>query len=141
MRAYFDTSALVPLLIEESATPLCTDAWNEAEVILSSAMTYVEVHAALAQAVRTGRIDTSAHSRGLQEFEVVWEDMSRIAVTNDVIVRAATMASSHTLRGYDAVHCATALAAASDDFVAVSGDQDLLRAWSALGIATIDTAR
>jgi len=38
------------------------------------------------------------------------------------------------------VHRATALAVAADDFVAVTGDQDLLRAWRALGLATVDTA-
>jgi len=48
------------------------------------------------------------------------------------------LGAGHALRGYDAVHCATALAVASEDFVAIAGDHDLLRAWSELGIATID---
>jgi hypothetical protein len=32
------------------------------------------------------------------------------------------------------------LAAASHDFVAITEDRDLLRAWSELGVATVDAA-
>ena len=53
---------------------------------------------------------------------------------------ATREACTQGLRGGDAVHRATALAVAADDFVAVTGDQDLLRAWRALGLATVDTA-
>lgn len=58
---------------------------------------------------------------------------------NDALLRSAALPSaSHSLRGYDAVHCATALAVASDDYVTVAGDRDLLRARSHLGVATVD---
>jgi uncharacterized protein len=138
--AYFDTSAIVPLLIGEPSSPLCANAWNDARIVMSSAVTYVEVHAALACAMRQGRIDATSHREALNLFAVLWEDVVHIPVDDAVIRHAALLSAPHALRGYDAVHCATALAAASDDFVALSGDRDLLQAWSALGIATINTA-
>lgn len=140
MPTYFDTSALVPLLIDEPSTASCTSAWNDATLVLSSSITYAEVHAALARAARQRRISLAKHRRALEDFETMWEDMLHIPVSDEVIRHAALLAARHALRGYDAVHCATALAVASDDFIAISGDRDLLRAWSELGIATIDIA-
>jgi len=138
--SFFDASAIVPLLIDEPSTARCTAAWDEAPYVVSSAIAFVEVHAALAQARRQGRLDDISHRRAIADFDPIWEDMVQVPVDGAVIRHAATLSASHALRGYDAVHCATALAVASDDFVAVSGDRDLLRAWSDLGIATIDTA-
>ena len=67
--------------------------------------------------------------------------MATIAMSEHVIEHAATPSADHALGGYDALHCAAALAAASDDFVAVAGDRDLLRTWSELGVATVDITR
>jgi predicted nucleic acid-binding protein len=136
---YFDSSALVPLVIAEPATPSCTRLWDDADVIVSSSLAYVEVHAALAQAMRQRRIDERGWRAAVRAFEARWEDVVRASPHDSIIALAATLAASHGLRGYDAVHCATAVAAASDDFVAVSGDRDLLRAWSELGLVTVDT--
>lgn len=139
--AYFDTSALVPLLISEPSTRPCARAWDNASTVTTTEIAYVEVHAALAQAARHGRLDAAEHREALASFETIWEDIARIPVDSLVIGHAATLAATQALRGYDAVHCATALAVASDDFVAVAGDRRLLEAWRELGVATIDTAR
>jgi len=139
--AYFDTSALVPLLIDEPSSASCRRAWNDESVVTSSSLAYVEVHAALAQATRMDRLSTDEHRRAVQAFEVLWGDVAQIAPGAAVLRSAAVVTASHALRGYDAVHCASALAAASDDFVAVAGDHALLRAWSDLGIPVVDTRR
>jgi uncharacterized protein len=52
---------------------------------------------------------------------------------------SSAAAHRHGLRGYDAVHCAAALAVTEDDVVAASGDRDLLAAWRADGLAVVDT--
>lgn len=137
---YFDTSALVPLAIEESSTEYCNWLWNDADTLVSSTLAYVELHAALAQATRQRRLTDSGRLQSIDTFEARWEDILRIPPSDDLLRIAAQLSAQHALRGYDAVHCATAVAAASNDFVAVSGDRDLLRAWNSLGIATIDTA-
>ncbi len=140
MHAYFDTSAVVPLFVDEPTSDSCRSAWNAADLVATSAMTYVEVHAAFAQAARLGRMTAAQHREAVDEFSKVWDSVVVIGVTDAVIHHGATLAASQSLRGYDAVHCASAVAAASDDFVAVSGDKDLLRAWSELGVPTVDTA-
>lgn len=138
MLAYFDTSALVPLVVDEPATHLCNVKWDAADVIVTSSLAYVEAHSAIAQAVRHGRISGEGHQRALDAFQLRWNDLIHVPPSDSVVRAAADLAARHALRGYDAVHCATALAVASDDFVAISGDRDLLRAWGELGVATID---
>ncbi|OJW01500.1 MAG: hypothetical protein BGO47_13680 [Microbacterium sp. 67-17] len=139
MLAYFDTSALIPLVIHEPATARCRDVWDAAAVIVTSDLAYVEAHAALAQARRLDRLTDASHERALAAFESLWAGVARIAVAPLIIREAAKIARTQALRGYDAVHAASAVATASDDFVAVSGDEALLHAWSELGIATVDS--
>lgn len=140
MLAYFDTSAVVPLIIAEPTTGRCRRLWAEADTIVTCSLTYVEAHAAFAQAMRSGRLTTAEHRVAIRDFEARWNDMVRVA-PNDALIRAAArLCATQTLRGYDAIHAATASAVASDDFVAVAGDRELRRAWSSLGLATADTA-
>jgi predicted nucleic acid-binding protein len=140
VRAYFDSSAFVPLLIDEPSTARCAAAWNSAIEIVSSDVTFVEVHAALATAARSRRLTAQQLQRAIDEFTILWESVTQVGVDDAMIHHAAALTASHRLRGYDALQCATALAAISDDLVAVSGDRDLVRAWHALGLATLDTA-
>jgi uncharacterized protein len=55
-----------------------------------------------------------------------------------VIEAAGSLAASHALRGYDAVHCASAMAVFDIDLVGVAGDRCLLDAWHDLGLRTLD---
>jgi 2-hydroxychromene-2-carboxylate isomerase len=55
------------------------------------------------------------------------------------MLSAADVAARQGLRGYDAVHCAAAAGLRGEDVVAAAGDQQLLAAWSAEGLAVIDT--
>ena len=143
MPLYLDTSAIVPLLIAEPSSERCRTLWQSADVIVSSSLTLVEAHAALARGARNGRLDASGHERAVTGLEALWRDLSAIPPTPEILRAAvsvaASVAATHALRGYDAVQCATALALASDDLIAVSGDRELLRAWSELGVATVST--
>lgn len=138
MLTYFDTSALVPLAIEEPTSDRCRRAWDDADVIITTSLAYVEVHAALSRARRHGRLTDRGHADSLHTFQLRWNDLIHVPPSGTIVRVAADLSSRHSLRGYDAVHCATTLAVASDDFFAISGDRELLRAWGDLGIATID---
>ena len=49
MIVYFDTSAIIPLIIDEASSPLCERFWNDATQAVSSRLLYVEARAALAK--------------------------------------------------------------------------------------------
>ena len=65
MIAYFDTSALVPLFLDEPLTSAAWQLWDEAERSVSSLLVRVEARAALARAVRTGRLEVDDLARAL----------------------------------------------------------------------------
>lgn len=136
---YFDTSALVPLMVAETATDRCTRAWDAVDLVVTTSLACVETRAALAMAMRMGRLTCEEHATALRAFAARWQDAVIVHPADELLHHAGRLALDHRLRGYDAVHCATAVAVASADFVAVSGDRDLLRAWGDLGIHTSDT--
>ncbi|MGO1855419.1 MAG: type II toxin-antitoxin system VapC family toxin [Microbacteriaceae bacterium] len=138
MTAYFDTSALVPLVIEEPSSAVCERAWHAAGTVATSTLAYVETHTALAQARRLDRLTDTQLRRATEAFETVWNQVVSVSPSDDIIRMAATLGAEHALRGYDAVHCATALAAMQVPHFAVSGDRALVSAWSQLGLTTVD---
>ncbi|WP_239657044.1 type II toxin-antitoxin system VapC family toxin [Mycobacterium riyadhense] len=128
----------MPLLIDEPASEACRRFWNDADVVVSSRLLYVETAAALAQARWLGRLTDGDHFQGRRRLDQMWFEMDAIEVDEQVVSRAADLVHRVSLRGYDAVHCASAEQLDDDDVVAASGDQRLLTAWLELGIATYD---
>lgn len=63
--------------------------------------------------------------------------MEYAPVDDDIIRTAGDLAEQHALRGYDAVHLASALALADEELILVSSDRELLDAASTSGIATL----
>jgi predicted nucleic acid-binding protein len=99
----------------------------------------VEAAAALAQALRLGRLRRHDHRTALRLLDQLWAEFDVVEIDSSVVDRAAELAFSAALRGYDAVHCAAAEQVADDDLVLASGDRALLAAGARRGIATADT--
>lgn len=139
MIVYLDTSALVPLLVEEPTTATCQRFWNDADAATTTRLAYVETTAALAQALRQGRLRGDELVELRRQLDEYWVEIDVIEIDEGLIRHSADVAVEHGLRGYDAVHCAAAGRIADPDVVAAGGDQQLLTAWRALGIAVADT--
>ena len=140
MIGYFDTSAFVPLLVTEPGTAFCQRFWESSDAVVTSRLLYVESAAALAQALRLGRIVPRDHQAALDLLDRMWTEFDVVEPDAVVVERAAKLACSEALRGYDAVHCASAEQIDDNDLVLASGDRALLRACARLGIATADTS-
>lgn len=138
MIAYLDTSALVPLLIDEPASPICARLWDDADDVVSVRIAYVEAAAAIAQARRLGRLTRSQQRDAVALLEDKWDQLEIADIDEQLVHGAAALAELHSLRGYDATHCAGAESINDVDVVAASGDRQLLAAWRALGMNTLD---
>jgi uncharacterized protein len=136
---YFDTSALVPLLVMEPSSPFCRLFWDDSDTVVTSRLLYVESAAALAQAERMGRIGAREHLAALRLLDQLWAEFQVVEADELLVSRAAELAKQVALRGYDAVHCASAEQVASDDLVVASGDRRLLIACAEIGLLTADT--
>ena len=139
MIGYFDTSAVVPLVVAEPSSARCGQIWQTCVVRVSSVLVIAEAYAALAMALRLGRLTEKEHTSAARLLDRRIDELDLFLVTREIADSAARLAFAHALRGCDAVHAATALALGSDDFVAVCGDRALLAALAALTISTIDT--
>ncbi|MGH3772463.1 MAG: type II toxin-antitoxin system VapC family toxin [Pseudonocardiaceae bacterium] len=138
MISYFDTSALVPLLIAEPSSGLCQRLWEEADAVVTTRLAYVEAAAALAQALRLARLTEQSYRSAIRILDVLWDEFEVINVDDQIVHRAAQLAYTCALRGYDAVHCASAEQLDDGDVVVATGDQKLLDACRSLGMATAD---
>lgn len=136
MIVYFDTSAIVPIIIEEPSSPAASRLWDEADRVVSSRLVYAECRAALALAHRMGRMGDDELQTAVQDFESLHQQLDTVEVTESLVRGAGSLAQQFALRGYDAVHLASAQLVHDPDMVLAAGDKSLLEAARSLGIAT-----
>ena len=141
MIAYFDTSALVPLLVSEAGTDAYGHRWDHADQVVSVRLAYVEAAAAVARAHRLGRVDAATHAEALEILDALWSNVVVIDVDEPLMYAAAASAADYDLRGYDAVHCAAAFCVVGDDLVVATGNRSLLAAWADAGLTTFDASQ
>src|SRR4051794_27776503 len=131
MITYVDTSTFVKLIVEEPGSAAAAVLWDQSEVVASARILYVEARAALAAALRGGRLAPAQHRDAVEALGELWAQISVIEIEDELVSRAADLAEQHGLRGYDAVHLAAALVVRAD--VVTSADRALCEAASREG--------
>ena len=109
MILYLDTSALVKLYVEEALSQELTVVVAEAEAVATSLVAYAEACAAFARARRDGRLSAQSYRRIVEAFVEDWPRYISVEVTDRLVKDAGDLAASRALRGYDALHLASAL--------------------------------
>jgi len=79
-------------------------------------------------------MDDKDHIRALADFEDVVSDLALIGVDEPLARNAGALAEEFELRGYDAVHLATALALSENEPTLVTWDGDLAEAANEAGL-------
>jgi uncharacterized protein len=133
--AYFDTSAVVPLLIAEPGSARAASLWDGADRVVSVRLIYPETRAALAQATRLGRLTARQLRDAVNGFDSLFEEIDLVEVDDVLARRAGQLAEVRQLRGYDAVHLAAAERVRDPNVVVIAGDGALLEAAAAEGMA------
>jgi uncharacterized protein len=88
---------------------------------------------------RLERLTRAGQQSALRILDELWAEFDVVEVADDIVHRAAQLAHTCALRGYDAVHCASAEQLYEDGLVVASGDRKVLDACAFLGMATADT--
>ena len=138
MIAYFDTSAVVPLLIAEPGSRQAVSLWDAADRVVSVRLVYPETRAALAQAERLGRIGVWDLRDAVTELDSLFEEIDLVEVDGPLARLAGELAESHRLRGNDAVHLAAADRIRDPNVVVIAGDRALLDAATSEGMAVAE---
>lgn len=141
---YLDSSAIVKCYVSEAGSRWIRQLLADLSAILySSDLTIAEVAAAIAILGRTGRINAAQQREAVAEFyKHTTTRFVHLSASREIVRYAADLAQRHPLKGYDAVHLATALALARDlranglSLTLVTGDDQMIRAAQAETLPT-----
>ncbi len=109
MILYLDTSALVKLYVDEPLSQDLSAVVGEAEAVATSLLAYVEAMAAFARAGRELRLSHQGYRYVVDAFEEDWPSYITVEVTAQLVKTAGHLSASRALRGYNALHLASAL--------------------------------
>jgi predicted nucleic acid-binding protein len=131
---YFDSSALVKLVLDEPGSDIVDALWNGCDAALSSRLAHPEVCAALAASGRNHDLRPTEVDAALADWTRFWSSMRAVELSAPVAENAASLSVLHGLRGADAVHLASALAADTPDLVVAVWDRRLHAGALAVGL-------
>jgi hypothetical protein len=106
---FWDSSAIVPLIVEEASSPVCRSLLRADRSIAVWALSRIEVLSAVWREVRTGGMDrTAAMQAGkrLDSLSAAWTEVDGLSVVRG---RAERIVAVHPLRAADALQLAAAL--------------------------------
>lgn len=126
-------------MIVEAGSELVAELWGTRLQAASSILCYPEGRAAVAAARRGGRLSATGHRRAREEFESLQSELLLVGIDGPLARQAGELAEELGLRGYDAVHLASALALGlATTFV--TWDRDLSAAARVSGLAVAPAA-
>ncbi|MGL5857996.1 MAG: type II toxin-antitoxin system VapC family toxin [Angustibacter sp.] len=129
---YFDSSALVKLVVEEEQREVAVRVWDGCSAAVSSRLAYPEVRAAMAAMHRARRVSRSTLGRAERLWDELWAHVSAVELTRQIADRAGSLAARHALSGADAVHLAS-VESLPPSTVFAGWDQRLSAGAAALG--------
>jgi len=135
LNTYVETSALLKLVVIEAETDRAVEVWDSAGHAVTSRVTYPEARAAIAAAARNRRLVGDQLDRTKAVLEGYFREFDIIELDDSMARIAGDLAEVHALRGFDAVHLASALSLGVTNVVLATWDRDLWRAGSAEGLA------
>jgi Predicted nucleic acid-binding protein, contains PIN domain len=106
---YLDTSALVKLYVQESASAMVKRLLAACEAVATSAVAYPETRAAFARRLGEARTTAARHRTRLERFNQDWPHYAQVETSPGLIRHAGDVAEVYGLRGFDSIHLASAL--------------------------------
>ncbi len=137
---YWDSSALVQLLVVQPASADVGAILDEDRSVVTSWLTRVECWSAVARLRRGGEI-TEAHEAAARErLATIYRGVTEVALTEPLRELAGRLLRAHDLRSGDALQLAAALTWASSELPGaqiVSLDRRLCRAATIEGLSVV----
>ena len=138
---YLDTSALIKRFVNEKGSPLVQSLVQQPEGVATAKIAYAEIFAGLARKLREGYLSKPLHALACRQFERDWQSYLRVELQDDILFLARDLIQRHPLRGFDAVHLASALSlknALGEEVTFAAADGRLLRAAGAEQIEALN---
>jgi len=106
--------------------------------VTTSNVAYAETRVGLARAFRDGRVNEGGFQNARQKFESEWPGIGAVELSDEILHEAGDLGDSYPIRGFDAIHLASAKqvrAISSDEVMFSTADRRLRDAAVAEGFA------
>jgi predicted nucleic acid-binding protein len=134
LNAYFETSGLIKLFLDEPGADEARDLWDAADLVTVALIAYPEARSALAAAERARRISAAELADVTRRLDRRWMQAQVIDFDQPIAVSAGDIAERFGLRGYDAVHLATAMSLQDEGLLIATWDRELGSAGLEVGL-------
>ncbi|RJP55159.1 MAG: PIN domain-containing protein [Deltaproteobacteria bacterium] len=140
MILYLDTSALLKKYLKEEGSNDVISLWKKTSAIVTSTVAYAETLASIYRKKReTGEFDQRFFKAVLTSFQKDWKSFIHVDVNKDLNETIDKLTIAYPLRGFDAIHLASALILyekIQENFIFVCYDKRLLKAAKEEGLNT-----
>jgi predicted nucleic acid-binding protein len=109
MISYLDTSIAVKIYVIEQGTAEAKAAVAGSSVVATSRIAYAEAMAAFARKLRQREFTAKGYQQVCRDFRSDWKSFFIVEVSQQTVELAAELAERRRLRGFDAIHLASAL--------------------------------
>ena len=128
---FWDSSAMVPLILDEEETDYCLKTLSDDQEMLIWYLSKVEVISALCRLVREKSLSENEFQKSKKRLNDLIERAHEVKVIQKVRDRALRLLEVHRLRAADACQLASALVATQEEpdrLAVICFDQRLMRA-------------
>ena len=108
MIVYAEPSALVKLLVIQQNSEATRRVLSQAQALGTGLLIRAELGSAFARGLRRGLLSQEDAAEARRRLEAVWPTWIHVTVDQALVCLAEALAWEHGLRGYDAVHLASA---------------------------------
>ncbi len=140
MILYLDTSAFLKKYFREVGSDEIIARWKDATGIVTSSVAYAEALASIHRKKRDLKCDNDKFENIIRLFRRDWSSLIRVEVTDELNDRIDKLVSHYPLRGFDAIHLASALIVHDrlpEKFLFACYDNKLLQAAQSAGLQTL----
>ena len=109
MILYCDTSALIKRYVEEEETGAVDRLWDSALAIVTSTVAFAEAVSAFSRKLREGILTHKEYLATVKNFKKDYNHLILVPINNDLNALIEDLAARHPLRGFDAIHLASAI--------------------------------
>jgi predicted nucleic acid-binding protein len=140
MILYLDTSAFLKKYFRETGSDEIIARWKDATGIVTSSVAYAEALASIHRKKRDLKSNNDIFENIIHLFRRDWHSIIRVEVTDELNDWIDKMDSHYPLRGFDAIHLASALIVHDrlpEKFLFACYDNKLLQAAQSAGLQTL----
>ncbi len=112
---FWDSSAIVPLIVNEENTAYCLKVLADDQEMLIWCLSRVEIVSALCRRVRDGLMSADEFQQAKERLKIILSKVVEVSAVERVRTRALRLLEVHPLRAADACQLAAALVVAQED--------------------------